>query len=421
MNLKNILTTVIIAVSGLVNAQQISKESFEKSVDFINCKSVELSLKGKTEILIRFQQSCPCKNGIGASETNEFLTSVGGYDATISLSNEIELLKRGFNKNWKTEDAAKFLTETIFSDKNKYQKLYSFADKRIKENKASFETFKLDLKENLVPILESSAELSSSNDAPTEITSQVELSSLDQRLTLLEQKTEPNAVEKSWFDGITFQFDVFAILISIITILIILKIFYINSDSGSVVSENIKTYVKSKISDASNNNGGSNSSVNSYELKNLKDEIEKLKIEIKKLNASIENTKIPLEIVQTKQESSYQTTKESEIKTETFFLSSPNSEGSFNESSASNNYKEGASIYKFTKMGNGRARFQIDERETSIKLAIQYPDRSIIPVCDSINEFEPKYTRLSTLNQGEVELTNGKWKVTSKAKIKYES
>ena len=83
-------------------------------------------------------------------------------------------------------------------------------------------------------------------------------------------------------------------------------------------------------------------------------------------------------------------------------------------------YKEGASIYRFTKVGNNRAKFKIDEREASVKLALTYPDKSIDPVCDAVNAFNPKTKQITTVEDGEAELLNNKWKISIKAKISYE-
>ena len=70
--------------------------------------------------------------------------------------------------------------------------------------------------------------------------------------------------------------------------------------------------------------------------------------------------------------------------------------------------------------GNANAKFQIDEKETSIKLALQYPDKNIDPVCDAENAFNPRANRISTIKMGEAELQNGKWIIISKAVIRYE-
>ena len=58
-------------------------------------------------------------------------------------------------------------------------------------------------------------------------------------------------------------------------------------------------------------------------------------------------------------------------------------------------------------MQGGKAEFQIDERESSVKLALQYPDKNIDPVCEALNAFNPRARTIVTVEggMGEVELT----------------
>src|SRR5690606_11239158 len=100
--------------------------------------------------------------------------------------------------------------------------------------------------------------------------------------------------------------------------------------------------------------------------------------------------------------------------------STPNANGSFNESSATATYKEGASIYKFTKESFNKATFRLDDREASVRLAVQYPDKNIDPVCDALNAYNAKATRIVTREPGTVELLGDKWVLKQKAKISYE-
>jgi len=423
MKIRTILIAAMLAVSGLTQAQ-VSEDAFKKAVDYVNCKTVELSLNSKHDILEQYKQSCSCNNGASFNEINNLLKSVSDVDKTIALSNEIETLKTSYSKTWKTnEDAIWFLTETAFKDKTKYQKLVKFAEKR--NTDATFSTFKSDLKKELLPILSAVAESSNTNVQSTGKEAQEPKQTIEERLKALEQRPEPEVEDKGWFDGFTFQIDVFSIILSVIIMFLILKIVYGGSDGGSDVSESIKGYVISKINEAQSKSvGNSGSGASSFEVNKLKDEIEKLRGEVKELSYKIESSKIPLEIVQPRYEQqSWQDTKQPEVKTETFFLSTPNSDGSFNDSSVSPTYKEGASIYKFTKVGNNRAKFQIDEREASVKLALTYPDKSIDPVCDAVNAFNPKAKRITAVDVGEAELLNDKWIVnkSQKAKIRYES
>lgn len=165
---------------------------------------------------------------------------------------------------------------------------------------------------------------------------------------------------------------------------------------------------------------------NMANINRLEDKIKKLEGELEKTKHNSEFSKVPLEVITHRYEQhSFQENKIPELKTqsESFYLSTPNSDGSFNESSALTNYKEGASIYRFTKIGNNRAKFQIDDRETSIKMALTYPDKNIDPVCEAINAFNPKSKRITTVETGDAELINDKWIVNTnkKAKIRYES
>jgi len=420
MKIKTILIAAMLAVSGLTQAQ-VSKDAFEKAVDFVNCKTVELSIQPDANNYQQYIQSCPCGNGVTYAQVKDFLTGIGRYDKTILVAGEIESLKKTFKDGMKSEDALKFLSETIFTDKVKYQKLFLFAEKR-KADK-DFAVYKEGLKKDLPAILSAPPKTSTTN--PNSDVTVNKLPTIDERVTALEQRPETNVEEKGWFEDHLTIFVIISFIISII--LIALKIFQVVRNSSDIDALNAdyasKNYVKEKIGQAGFNLN-SNSGTTTFEVRNLKEEIEKLRGEVKQLSYKIESSKIPFEIVQPQYEQqSWQDTKQPEVKSETFFLSNPNVDGSFNESSASPTYKEGASIYKFTKIGNGRAKFQIDERETSIKFALTYPDKNIIPVCDSVNEYESKYTQIKTLNQGEAELQNGKWIVNKnqKAKISYES
>lgn len=418
MKIKTILIAAMLAVSGLTQAQ-VSRDAFEKAVDFVNCKTVELSVKNDANNYQQYIQTCQCGNGVTYDQIKNFLTSVGTYDKTILLSSEIESLKNTFKDGIKPEDALRFLSATIFTDKVKYRKLFSFAEKR--KTGKDFAAYKDGLIEDLPAIL--SAQTQPTNAKPNSEAVNAP-PTLEERVSALEQRPEPKVEDKGWFDGFTFQIDVFSIIISVVVMFLILKLVYGASDGGSDVSESIKGYVQRKINDANFNRGNSNQGVSSSEVNRLKDEIEKLRGEVKQLSYKIESSNIPLEIVQPRYEQqSWQDTKQPEVKTETFFLSTPNSDGSFNDSSVSTTYKEGASIYRFTKVGNNRAKFQLDDREACVKLALTYPDKSIDPVCDAVNAFNPKAKRITTVEVGEAELLNDKWVVnkSQKAKIRYES
>jgi len=169
-------------------------------------------------------------------------------------------------------------------------------------------------------------------------------------------------------------------------------------------------------------------------LNMLEESVSKLKQEVRMLQAKVMSAGVPLEI--TKPGTGEQSVKsvlaqahppisapapEPEKTIQNFYLSTPNSDGSFNNSSANPTYKEGASIYKFQSTKDNRAKFKIDEHEASVRLALAYPDKNIDPVCDALNAFDPKARKIYTVEPGIAELIGDKWKVITKAKIRYES
>lgn len=410
MKQKIALLFTALLLFGFTQAQ-VSKDSYEKAIDLLNCKTVELTLP--KENIQRYQQQCPC-NETDFTQINKFLTSVGKLDATIALSNEVESLKKSFKENWKKEDVVSFLSESIFTDK-KYQKIVAFADKR--KGKPEFNTYKTNLKTDLANKLVESV---TQDNVTVPTNTDLQQSTLEDRISALEKyKTTDN--NKSWFSGITSQIVVVSLIVSLllsfITLFLASKLF--NGDDGEI-SNSIKNYVKRKIDDASFNRNTSGSNINSSELRNATNKIRDLESQIEKIKKQL-NTSTPVQNFTT--QPTYQETKQPEVITQTFFLSTPNSDGSFNESSAQPTYKEGATIYRFTKIGSNRAKFQIDEKDASAKLALQYPDKNIDPVCDAVNAFNPKATRITTVEQGEAELQNGKWIVekNKKARIKYEN
>lgn len=393
---------------------QVSKESFDKAVDYVNCKSIELSLKSDKSYN-QFINECPC-NTTDFKKISSFLTSKGNLDKTLGLAKEIESIKKDYNNYLSKENAIDFLSQSIFSDKVKYKKICDFAN--IRKNQGVFDEFSNMLKSELPSYF--------SQPSPANIQNPQVQNGTIQNDSLLEEKVNSSVtqilknkeVSKGKLDIITFKIDVLSIIITICLGFIIVYVISLFKSRNNNTSDRItKKWIEQKISESQFSNQGNNN----HTISNLETKIQKLDSEIRVLKDQLDKGYAHNDIIQTKYEQPIQP----EIKSnpEIFYLSTPNSDGTFNDSSASLSYKEGASIYKFTKIGNNKAKFQIDERDASIKLALQYTDKNIDPVCEAENAYNPRSNFIRTVVQGEAELLDDKWLVykAKKAKIRYES
>lgn len=406
----------ILIISGLllyhITWAQVSKESFERAVDFLNCKTVELTLPN--ENLAKYKEQCSCEEA-SYTHINKFLTSIGKHDKTIALSDEIESLKKSFNTNWKREEVVGFLTETIFSDKTKYQKINEFANKPERKGKV-FDEYKEKLKAELPGKLKDIIQEKNSIESNLENTKKTDdiISDIEQRIIDIER----NQTSKGWFGGITSQLIVVSIGISVLFSILTFLIIKYRNDSNGEIPNQIKEYVKKKIGEETFNRPQVYYQSNPSDLRDINNRIRDLEYQINNLNNKLSAlTQVP----EFTTKNTPQETKSIETKLDTFYLSTPNSDGSFNATSSTNSYNRGASIYRFSKTENSKANFQIDEKDDSIKLALQFPDKNIDPVCDAENAFNPKSTRIVTVQPGEAELQGNTWVVSSKAKIRYEN
>jgi len=356
MKFKLILSILLIAFYSLAKAQ-VSKSDFEKAINYFNCKAVELSLEDRNGDQ-EFKKNCDCS---GYPAYNEIKKSIPKtVTLTIELSEEIETLKSEYKLNITSQDAIKLITEDIFNDETKYRKIVDFAKRRSSHNK--FNIFLSNLK-NGINLIFSKSPNQEANGVEENLNLNNYSSSLRDRISKIEEELEKNKPEKkAWFEGITFQIDIFSIFISlIIAILIIWIVLKRINNKESEISINVKNYVKERISQSILEKENQYLATNSFELLELSKRVRYLENEIKMITDKNNSVKNSI------QSPYYQPEPDDFDKVETFYLSTPNADGSFNERSASAIYKEGASIYRFTRISINRAMFQLDEREASIK------------------------------------------------------
>ena len=77
-------------------------------------------------------------------------------------------------------------------------------------------------------------------------------------------------------------------------------------------------------------------------------------------------------------------------------------------------------IYKFFKVNQNNAEFEIHTLSTSISDIITNRQTSIIPACDEKNSPPLNVSKIITVTKGQAKLDGNKWKITKKALIKYE-
>jgi len=426
MEIRILLMITWISLTGNLSFAQVGRDAFEEVVDMMNCRSVEYSLQQSTTpgVTEYFKNRCDCslipdfltiRSSIPASETR-----------TIDLSYEIERIKvNEFNPSLVPDEVIRLLTVDVFTNQIKYNRLYEFAARR--KDDTSFISFKSELRDDLISFLNSEEIY-----ANQEIQESHEIVEPGTGPELTSDISEPNLSnrknEEKRFAGFTYEIDLLSILISTILTLILLMVIYrlgisndfrnecILNDFRKKFRDDLKKGIKEEVRRQMLNEKYSlkadrprNKNVESNE----ENEVTRLRTELIALKESLEKQ----DRFSGHEKSQVEKTRVNEI----FYLSTPNSDGSFNESSASPSYKEGASIYKFIRAGNNRAEFQIDEREPSVKLALQYPDKNIDPVCEAVNAFNLKAKRIATEVSGIVELSGMKWILKQKARIRYES
>jgi hypothetical protein len=411
MKVKIIIFAALLLFVANIAGGQIKKADYEKAIDYLNCKTVELSLKSNaeksegdskaqdTENYNKYKKDFDCNGKISSVEIIKYLNDIK-YTSTAALSKEIENLKKSsFNEGWKAENATEFLTNEVFKD-NKYPKLSEFADKR--RETPDFVAFRTDLKEKLPTQFSQQP----SNTSPGKDTANADTS-----------QNSNSPIEKE--SGFSFMSLIPWLILLLLAGYIVWNRWALKDIRGGFdelrQSHNeLKSRVNINLQKPAT---AAYPSSSSREVGDLRNELDELKSSLQVLYAKFEENKKPVE---TANRIWQEPRSSSEPKREVFYLSTPNKDGSFNQSSVHTAYQEGGSIYRFTKTRYGYAEFQIDENPSSVKLALEYADKNIDPVCEAVNAYNPKAERIMTMQPGRADLEGDKWIVSNKAKIRYD-
>ena len=405
----NILLLVLAVMLFEPSFGQVTKESYQRAVDILNYQSVYYSLSvlsPTSGVTAKFKTNCNCENNPAFEKIKSSIPET--EPKTIEISNEIQELKSQDISAFDQSRALDFLLNASFSNSTILKDFKSQLDQ-----KGKLSDYKANLTQQLEGVLQENIQVNTTSQNESES----KLLAIDDRIRTIEKNQNSKEEKSGIFGGFSDYLVLLAIVLGILGLFLALR----KRDNYEELmprilnSDRLKDLIRTQSSPTrvSQHNQSMNSDLRAandrigdldYQIKVLKEKVEELTKEKSKQHTN----PIPQEI------------RQPEPKTEILFLSTPNSDGSFNESSASNTYKDGASIYRLMKTGSANAKFHIDEKETSIKLALQYPDKNIDPVCDAENAFNPRANRISTIKMGEAELQNGKWIINSKAVIRYE-
>jgi hypothetical protein len=402
---------------------QIDKDSYVKSIDLLNCRAVELTLKGNKQKLSSYNKSCPC-DSTSFVGIQKFIKADGNLKATMDLSKEIDGLKMEFRDNWLKNEVVNHLFEDVFKDSLKYPKIHAFAVRR--EGKLELDSFKAGIRNELNIKLKD-------KEAPPPPTIPN-----DGGKTIIPDETGNNPPgstdQKREGNGILGGYSDYLTLLSILlgtTALIVALTKPISERSYKAIRDRLIGSGPMNRHFHNKNMLYKSETPKSPNTDYLERRISTLESNIRRLEESIESSKAtapnpPRQTqIETKSEADERRVliheeQPGQTRVETLYMSSPNSDGSFDENSASQTYREGATIYQFTKSNPNKAFFKIAEKDASIKLALQLRDKRIDPACEATNAFNHA-KGLKTIQQGEAELVNGKWVVKTKARIQYES
>ena len=400
IKMKKAILSVLIVLVGYspANAQDIiDTGAFNKVVDYLDCKLVEISINrsSKQNAIDNFKSNCNCDSEPGYTTIQNAISE--DVKATRELSKQINSIKSKYRPTWKTENAIAYLKDTVFTNN---ESLKTFNGKY--SNDESYKAVKQSIEEQVRKRIK-----------PTQPPAEVKV-----QIPTTEGSTETATVPSGIF---TLPVIILIVFVALLIIAVIVIIGKLNSNR---VPEHIVYFVESKISKAiqgltfNNNRTSSNENKNSNFLnKNIEDQIRLLEEKVAKLQLEV-NSFQNRQIVKP----SSSVVPDNRPNEEVFYLSTPNTDGSFDNSDVSQFYKDGASIYRFVKTLSNRASFYIEDKEDSINRALQYPDKRIDPVCEAQNAFNPKAKSIKTITPGEVELIGDKWVISfnKKAKIRYE-
>lgn len=380
--------------TGLM-AQVVSKDNFNRAVDYVNCKLAEFSLKnaGDNNLFNSFQQNCDCEN----PDVLKIKEQLKDAPKTLGLFIEIDNYKKAeYKEKLTVQDASKIILINMFLDSAKYNKAFEFHKKNISIR--TFNELEAELKIHISAFFNPDG--ASTNGV------------------VQDMSTDNDSVEGNTFNGLqefgkkgisgTWLPYLMLLLASILLNTVLFLVFGV-----PMIQRKMQQVMNKERNDRALGSSG------------LENRIENLDARYGQLNNDFLGLRRDIKDLQrVESKSTNNLSHESFPPTpieEVLYFSSPNAEGIFASSHGSTSFQEGKSIYKFVKIASNRAQFRIDNRDIATKLALRSLS-NITPVCTSENDFNTSFTRITTIKEGIAELEGDKWVVKSnnKAIIRYE-
>ena len=411
LTIKLVISLFLFFIVNVVNGQSLSKDDLTKAVNYLNCKSILLSLnRSETAgVEAEFTSKCICddfptaqiiKDAIRPTETK-----------TVELFEEINSII----EKEKIKDSTaliKLISEDIFNSKEKYAKIYAFASSKT----PYIEKIKTEL-------ISKFREPNFFSNTPSPIINKDENPSTG---------TENIKIEESgWLSGFSSQMIVisllFSFIISLIFFLIIRKKLK-NSNNG------LKSDLKHEQLEKPYNETGKNEKQKQDDIAHISKNIEPLiDNKLDSITKEIRSLRNDLDQLKNNSDKLIETKKTTEpnpgnpplssprdtIRT-IFYLAMPESERTFSDQTKHSKLESGRSIFEAIEINSNLAEYSICKDSDSITRAFNNLDKYIKPVCDELNS-PGTSSRIITEKPGKIELQNNKWVVKSKAQIRYGS
>ncbi len=132
----------------------IEQNRYNAAVDYLNCKLVDMSLQSMKDqsIYKQFVKECNCKTP-DAAKIQAFLQKNKQIEATLKLSNQLNDLKKNYNKKWSRDTVVELLSKNIFYDKANFKETYLFGARRRNTNGEDFDRFQKQIEASVYNIV----------------------------------------------------------------------------------------------------------------------------------------------------------------------------------------------------------------------------------------------------------------------------